>query len=644
MHCFLSDSFENDFNEIVLSIICERLYFSENREITIEECYRYCVEDLSLLVERDVFTKAIEKSTYFKISPLKEDLLIKLTSSKFSELRSRISDASIDKYIAEFLKRTGGGQDEKNAILGILYQAIYDNIHSISASTLKTLLQPIENSNFSKHEIDTYNQFIEYDDHKKNEAVYRLFVRSIEFAILTSGKGVKRFSKDIFVGKSYLVDTNVFFRLLGVGGDGRQKALLNLIKLCVYQGIRFYYTAETYIEWRQKLQSTVQQLNKPNNKRNLLIIQELAGEKEFTFNDSFILHYANLRLKKIISSPQQYEVKLRSEFDRICKQFDIEQIDPKIAPDKGRVNFLANSFFDRKRSLNESSHYTNAAAIVDATNILYVRSLRGHNNYNYTDVKSFYLTTDRTLNRIVSAENPGVVAETILPSQLFILHNPLSSEDDGVDYDTFVSFLRKRTTEYNYNADEVIEMIQSVSHFTKDEEQIIGVIRAYSDKRYELTHRSDETHETIETFDDFAKSHLEEELEAMKHKAEKQNMFHKKANEDILIALRKSQQTTKIIDALIVVGLIPVSLIIARLFVTNIFILLAVVVLFELLKTLVSNKFRFLAKLWKFLFMVRIKSSPYFVLSDGDPEYLKEATRIFDETKGDVWKRTERTN
>ena len=118
---------------------------------------------------------------------------------------------------------------------------MYENINSFTISNINSII-PIEaEKNYSKEEIKYFNDFLDDNNNDKNIALFNVFLKAIEFAILTSGKGVKEFTKGVFEGKEYLLDANIIFRLLGVGGNERKESLINLISICNYQGIKFGY-------------------------------------------------------------------------------------------------------------------------------------------------------------------------------------------------------------------------------------------------------------------------------------------------------------------------------------------------------------------------------------------------------------------
>src|SRR5690606_9640362 len=117
------------------------------------------------------------------------------------------------------------------------------------------------------------------------------------------------------------------------------------------------------------------------------------------------------KISGIVKSPEQYQVKLLADFKSLREKYNIDGVDATFKADK--VEFWKNRLYNKKKEINNYTHYTKSAAKVDAINILLVKKLRGNNDYNYSDIVSFYLTTDRTLNTVMANENKQKIAETI---------------------------------------------------------------------------------------------------------------------------------------------------------------------------------------------------------------------------------------
>src|SRR5690606_1885765 len=142
--------------------------------------------------------------------------------------------------------------------------------------------------------------------------------KAVEFAIITSGKGVSEFTKGVFEGKEYLLDANIIFRLLGVGGIERQTSLTNLVEQCNHQGIKFFYTNESYQEFKRKVDASISDIKRATESKSMALLEEMLIEDKVDFNQGFITHYAQCKIDKKVRSPDQYETKVMADFKTLC--------------------------------------------------------------------------------------------------------------------------------------------------------------------------------------------------------------------------------------------------------------------------------------------------------------------------------------
>jgi len=633
----MDDGKSKNYNSVLVSLVTEMLYENHNKEISRAECYQTIVEELSINVDQDLFFKILEKNKSFEHTPVAEDVLIKLSSKKFQEVDERVQNFSIGHHIEEFI--TNNSLDSKliDSTRNLLYQAIYENINSFTIQNVTSLLPISTQEKYNKTEINTFNLFLEDKSHSKNIALFNVFLKAVEFAILTSGKGVKEFSKDLFKGKAYFLDANVIFRMLGVGGDERKESVLKLVDACHHQGIVFTYSSETYREFKRKLTASVAEMNNAASANSMEILEDLYFENEERFNNSFITHYASLRATKKVRSPDQYETHLLAEFKVLSKKYKIDQ-DGTNSLKPSQIEAWTKKLFKKKKDLNKYSRYTKTAAKVDATNVLLVKTLRGSNDHNYSDIKSFYLTTDRTLNSILASENENKIAETILPSQLFILHNSLYDKEEELDYDSFNKFLKRRTTEFNYSGSEVLNYIDEIRNYTSDTENIKEVIKAYSDKKYETALLDVDSEPEYKSIKEFAESRLDKKLKKVSVGDEKYIATLKAATTKFPVYLNRSKLIIRVLDVILALALIPISVLIIKTSTDNFYIILSGVLVVELLKFLISSRSGIFEKWNLKLFMQQVKRSAYYKMTkDVHDDFVNEANEFIKQNSTKIW-------
>lgn len=638
LNCMIDDNKSKNYNSILISLISELLYENDNTEINREECYSYIVNDLKIKIQKDLFINILEKSSNFIHTPNQNDVGIKLKSEKYEQINNNVSNHSLDKYIDDYLKRKEIPIKFKSSIESLLFQAIYENINSFTIENIDSIIPLNAKENYTVDEINVFNNFLSDSDKEKNISLFNTFLKAVEFAIITSGKGVKEFTKGVFEGKEYLLDANIIFRLLGVGGKERQTSLINLIEQCNHQGIKFFYTNESFLEFKRKVQASIIDIKKATENKTIDLLEEMLEEDIVEFNQGFITHYAQCKIDKKVRGPEQYETKINADFRTLCEKYNIATINLNGNIKNKEIDKLQEELYTNKKEINYYTNYTRTAAKVDAVNVLSVKYIRGQNNYNYSDIKSFYLSTDRTLNKILAEKAEEKIAETILPSQLFILHNSLSENGNEKDYEAFTKFLKRRTTEFKFTGKQVITYIEEIRNYTVEPENIKEILKAYSDKKYETSLLDIDVEADYISIKEFTETYIDNKLKKAEIGDEKYKTVLKKALDDFPIILKNSKTLVKIIDITITILLIPITILIAKKVISDIKILILIVLIVELLKFILSSRLNLFSNLTKKIFMSKVVNSSYYkTFKNIDLTYLNKAKEYINHNIN-IWK------
>jgi hypothetical protein len=635
VNCLLNDAKSSNFNSIIVSIINEYFYENHNEQRKLKDIYRYIREYLKIVIEFDFLAQLIAKSGNFQIDPIQDDSLINLTAEKFANVEQTISLNSIDKHITSFLNSTGTDVKYKEAIEALLYAAVFENINSFSVDNLKSLLPDIQSEELSKEEIDVYNEFLDFPGEEKNKAIYNILSRAVEFAILTSGKGIKEISKEIFKDKSFILDTNIIFRLLGVGGEERSDSVINLLHKCKSLGMNFIYTGKTHLELNNKLDQIINFLNSKNVLPNIDVLGEISDAHPEMFNDDFIVHYSILKHRGIVHTPEQYQRKLQKEYQKLMQQFNAKVLgDDNI--DEREIGRLSKFLFAKKKEMR--IYYGKKASEVDAYNILLVRKKRGANNHNLSDVKSFYLTSDRSLNFILSRENSAKIPETIFPSQLFILCKPYFDTDSVNDYDDFIKFIKKRKTGFKYAGSQVLNYINSIRELTTEVEVISESLIMYSDIRFRNTKENMYSSEaTIPNYKTVLKTLLDKKLFRGEETEQVFQSLIQQTDRFANSRFNASKNIVRVIDILATILIIPLGLYSSKLVTQNISIQVAAIIVLESIKFYLTSRFNFFNHLHLYFFRI-FTNKKRANLIPIHAELVDVIDKKSLETKNNIWK------
>jgi hypothetical protein len=590
VNCLLNDSKASNFNAILLSIVSEFFFEIKNEYKNLKEVYRYITEYLKINIEFDFFESLIVKSGFFDIEVTDNIPLLKMKPDKFKDVEKAIYTFSVENYIESFLKEKGLEISLKESIEKLLYAAVFENINSFSVTNLKTLLPDIDEENFTRQEIDIFNEFLDYEDAKKNRAIFNVLSKAVEFAILTSGKGIDEIKIEVFRDKTFMLDTNILFRLLGIGGEERAESTKTLLLKCRELGINFKYTSKTHFELNNKLDQIITFLNTAKVQANIDLLGSLSEVSPELFNEDFIVHYSILRSKQIVKTPEQYQRNLYNSFHALLKSLDMSIYrDEKV--DEKEVNRFAKVLFSRKREMG--IRYGRKASEVDSYNVFIVKKIRGYNNYNFSDVKSFYLTSDRSLNVIISQENKSTIPETILPSQLYILCKPYFNEELDGDYDEFIKFIKRRKTSFAYAGSQVLTYINSIRELTTDAQIVSQSLILYSNIRYKTAAQKDfEIDAKIPNYKTVLRTLLDKQLAEGAEATRIVGALKAETDKFAFNQFKKSKGWAMVSDALATILVIPLALVIAKAFTDKIMYQIIVVLICEILKFYISSRFK----------------------------------------------------
>lgn len=637
--CLIQDRDTQDLKRTVLSIIFEILFENNNSEIPADILFQKTNEKFNTSIEKDFFDNLLLKSNSFELITSDKEPFVKLTSEKYSEIDKNILDYSIEPHIERFLDQKGYPNEKKNKILDILFQSIYENIYSFTPEKIKTIIPQKISNKLEQTDLDIFNEFLEFDEPTKNRCLYNQFAKAIEFAILTAGKGVNQFSENIYRDKCYLLDTNIIFRLIGVGGIERQTTITQLLKDCIKQGIGFEYSHHTLLELNKKLEQCVIEIQRAERSKKIEIIESVFESGPSYFNDDFITQYCRLRIEKKVNSPEQYEIEMKARFKNLCQELNIQQANHSIKIEDDEKNSFSTVLIKKRKEINEFFRYSKNQAKVDAYNILYVRKRRGQNNYNYADVKSFYLTTDRGLNKILSSDSNILIPETILPSQLFIIHNPLSHDSTvEPDYKTFFRFLKRRTSEFKLRGKDIINYITQARIYTSDNTVISSLVVAYSDHRYKYSKNDTLDEGTLISFKDYTQTHFDKkniELDNIQNNYSK--ILHG-AETELQKALTKSKNCAKVIDIFLTFILIPSIPAFLKIYTAiDIYIIIILLIVAEIGKFLVSTKTSLIKRIWRILFIYFSKRTSFYKLTH-EKEFIDRGIEEIKMKPDNIWK------
>ena len=639
LQCLLSENVSNNFNSIILSLVHDYLYANANKEQLKMACYHYIVDDLNIKVDLDLFDRILQNTTTIQMTLVEGDCLINLSNSKYDSIESSVKNHSIESYIKDYVKLKNIDVKYEKLIFKLLTKSIYENINSFTIDNISSLITEDLSNGYTVDEIAIFNDFLEDADNNKQAVLYNTFLKAIEFAILTSGKGVNTITEGIFDHKHYVLDSNILFRLLGIDGSDKSKNIERLLECCIGQGIKFSYTSSTHQELEIKIKSVEKQLISANKRGGLnklsSVIDKLGSVR---IMEDFFSIYSRLRIDNKVSNPEGFGQILRTRLRDIRNKFSIDIEDLNNIISNGPFKKLSKDLYDKKKELGVC--YNMSAAEVDSRCILYVEYLRGNNNFNYSDVKSFYLTADKILNTIMAEKAAPLIPLTVLPSQLFIIHSGLSGEVETRDYDTFISFLKRKTTEYNISGRNILRYIEDIQEYTTDNIEVSTIIKGYVDTKYIKTTDEVETLTTSSTsLKNMAQEFVELKTTKLENESEEFNKILEDAKESLYNYYTKVIKWTRFIDIFLAIIILPIIALIQKLHPMSIIWIIIVTILISIIKFFVSSKTPLLKKIGIFFFKRHFMSKHYFNSIKRSSDFKSYYEKLLSKFENNIWKK-----
>lgn len=453
------------------------------------------------------------------------------------------ADYSIEDAIEQYLSKVeieASKEDMRQLLYRFLYTVLNTNITAFSQLLEKkqnSISSVIDRDKFEDDEIVIINDFINWDESKKDRALFELVNYCIEYAAAFNSINPSDVVSALRNKHLYL-DNAMLYRLLGINGEFRKQRAISLLDRCVQSGQHIYISSVTRAEFFDTIDFHLNQLNKstPYGNINPYLF------KKFSDGGGFYYYYHEWRRDKLTYGYTSMKQHIKNEYNALCKRYGI--IEDYTQPyndidDSKTIETYVDGIKEHKLGKNQYLHEN------DAKNILWIEKARKGNDHNIKDTKYYFVTTDRKLQEwdISHSKNQPV---TMLPSQWLALLLKFFSQS-GNDYKSFVSFLTIPKDSIDISPEDLQQMLAGISEITEEfklQEDIVsslledentkGIRSREEAKRY--------AKEKIET-------QYEQQLLAQHEKAKSEmiatNLAHEKQIKELQDSFEKMMKTVK---------------------------------------------------------------------------------------------------
>lgn len=480
----------------------------------IQERYSITFDEESV---REIVTSKKEEG--FLTNHRNGNLYVCLSEKRKQTLQAKISNKTIDFFISEFQ----GNNTQLVARVdskAILYKFLYD-IFSTNTYSFQKLINNkkdlsgiinLENSNYSEKEKEIINNFLQWDNFEKNKAIFNIASYALEYCMLTNKNGSSSIHLDNLKNKSFYLDTNIIYRVLGINGENRQKRSKTFLKKFNDSGEKIIISKSTETEFKDGIKGHVDRIRNYDSPRvNSILFQEVEVQRDI-YN-----FYHKWRIGKINYNLDLFIAEIYSIYDNFKKEFKIQvdTVKPFDINDKKVDELLKNYTSSISTFKQNEGNEIIGSATIDAENILWIEMKRENKVQNIFDTKYFFISSDQSLRRW-DYQREDKTPIVLLPSQwMSILLRYLNRTED--DFKSFVSFLNLKNSEVLINSEKLHIVLAGIAEMTTSIEQQRFILNNLVENKFNsVVSRSMSNEQIFENAKKYAKSKLENEVEKLK--------------------------------------------------------------------------------------------------------------------------------
>jgi len=245
----IEDALYNNSSDkaIAISLLIESI--TKNYAITLSH------EEILAVIKDQKFT---ENFDYYDDGGIKVSL--KNKRRKLIE-QEQVNNKNLNDYIVTFVKNHNLDKSKIDVFYRFLYSVFTTNLEGFKLLLKEKSILQIDDSTFGDEDKVIINEFLDWDDKGKNEAIFNLASFALEYCMLTNKKDAL-FEINNLRNKNLYIDSNIIFRALGVNGEDRKLRTEQF--LSKFHSVRqdLFITKETDIEIKETIDYYITKLNR----------------------------------------------------------------------------------------------------------------------------------------------------------------------------------------------------------------------------------------------------------------------------------------------------------------------------------------------------------------------------------------------
>ena len=443
-------------------VIEDALYLMNRDEgVTLDTLANYIEEVYYIGFTDDELKKVLHNEKFkdiFAIKPYPEKTLYLLKKERRAILDGR-KPKVLDDFIREFVTEKGLSKDASESIYRYLYSLFTTNVDSfrrmLEALDVKTLLST-DSEEIGDGEV--INSFLSWENPEKNKAVFDLASYALEYCMMTN-KQEKVVQPDSLLKKTFYLDTNILYRVMGINGEERKKRGLYLLRKLLDTECTLKISKVTIEEYEGSLKTYIKKLR---NSETPAVNSKVF--KEYITYDDIYRSYHQWAAGRASASIDLFAAMLEASLKAFIEEYRVETdnlIPFNIKKEQDNLNQLTSQI----KGMSSTKWYDTAMA--DARNVVWVERLRKEGEKSIFSTKTFLLSSDWGLFYWDSHYHSQDTPIVILPSQwLSLLLRYVSRTAD--DFKGFVSFLNIQTKEGPLNSEQTTAILAGIAEMTDD--------------------------------------------------------------------------------------------------------------------------------------------------------------------------------
>ena len=240
-------------------------------------------------------------------------------------------------------------------------------------------------------------------------------------------------------------------------------------------------------------------------------------------------------------------------------------------------------------------------------------------------------------SEITVSEDHELTTQKISPSPPFFLPSVPSNGADEINFKPFVYFLTRKTADFNQVGSALLTYINQTKQFSEDGEQVVEVLMVCIDHRDDTRIKGQASGFPLANFNECAENRFDGKPDQYQVGSTKHEL-NSKAVAELKGILKKSKVWVRVVDLLASIVIIPLIGVLVKTFTNNLVLAIAVLPSLEWMKFIFSSKSPLLKNTWRALYVFLVNRNPYYKLTNGDEEFMREALAAFEATKGEIWK------